>query len=53
MTNENQLQKWKEIAEFEHALRMYPNNLTLGQGALDAYAENWISYEDAMKKKIT
>ncbi len=39
--------KWKQMAEFQYAVRRYPNNLDLGEGALDAYFKGW-SWETAM-----
>jgi hypothetical protein len=41
--------KWKQMAEYQYALRVYPNNLDLGVGALDAYFNGW-SFEAAIKK---
>lgn len=40
--------KWKAIAEFMFAQRVYPDQLELGQGALDDWAKKWTSYEDAI-----
>lgn len=45
-------QKWKEIAEFQHALRHFPFELDLGQGALDAYAQNWPGYQGAIDREL-
>lgn len=32
---------WKQMAEFQYAIRAYPDNLDLGTGALDAYMQGW------------
>ena len=40
--------KWKQIAEYQYALRQYPNELDLGTGALDVYFKGW-SFDKAMK----
>jgi len=42
---EAKAQKWKQIAEYQYAKRMYPGNLELGQGALDAYAKKCTTYD--------
>ena len=39
--------KWKQMAEFQYAQRRYPDQLDLGQGALDAYFKGW-AYDAAI-----
>lgn len=40
---------WKEIAEYQYALRQYPSQPELGQGALDAFAQKWPGFEAAVE----
>lgn len=47
-----EVKKWKEIAEFEHAKRCWSSNLSLGQGALDAYAQKWQGFGPALKDHL-
>lgn len=44
--------KWKEIAEFKYALRRYPDQLSLGQGALDAWAAKWPGFDAAIAREV-
>lgn len=43
---------WKEIAEFQYALRQYPNQPELGQGALDAFAQQWPGFQAAAERHM-
>lgn len=43
--------KWKQMAEFQYALRVYPENLDLGIGALDAYFKGW-NYGTARSQEV-
>lgn len=38
---EQSMQRWKLMAEYQYARRVYPNELALGHGALDATMEKW------------
>jgi hypothetical protein len=44
-------EKWKQIAEYQYARYAYPGKLELGQGALDAYAKKWTTYEAALASR--
>ena len=33
--------KWKQMAEWQYALRRYPHDLEMGNGALDAHMKSW------------
>ena len=44
---EKDASKWKQMAEFQYAIRQYPNNLDMGIGALDAYFKGW-NYDAAI-----
>ena len=41
--------KWKQMAEYQYAKTKYPDELELGQGALDAYIKNW-RWEDVLAR---
>jgi hypothetical protein len=42
--------KWKQMAEYQYAIRQYPNELELGQGALDDYFKTW-TWDAAIAKE--
>lgn len=39
------MQRWKLMAEYQYALRAYPDELSLGSGALDATMLKWTGEE--------
>lgn len=44
--------RWKEIAEYQYALRQFPTTPEKGQGALDALAQQWPGFQVAVERHM-